>query len=559
MNKKFKMEFSIFVMGSFIAIVGVLFLIARSDAILTFRYFNETAEQSILRQEVKADTILPSYLLLTGKDQPKLHESLAKRLELMGKTVEVRPISSFKPETDLANYTSVIVATEQLNLLEEPDTMLQFVKEGGSIFFAVRPSPDSVLTDFYEPLGIMKTSELIETSGVQLEQPFFGDQGDLAFQAESIKNSSLSVKLSDDAKLFASSSSGTPLLWSNLYGGGTFTVFNGTMLRDMTNHALFVKGIQQSTDHVIMPIVNAHITELSGFPFFVADGRDLSPSYSNHDYYRKIVWPELQRIESKYDLNYTASYLATDDAMLSDEQPSFVLDELQLYSRELLRMGGEIAVQEPLSTTAEQAAHSWENSVRQIEEALPGYPIRSIVSSAPATDLSLVKEVSAILMPNKYVEKKTETIILPKTAEGFILNEDSKWKLFNSVAANGFYSHSLYPYRFIEEGDAEGKMAAFASFQESIQNQVPWIRSLTLSKAADAASTYINSELYEEQKGETLTFHATAMKEETPSYYYFSTNRNVLESENCEVEKIGEDLYLVAANELTFSLVLGGV
>src|SRR5690606_18334794 len=253
------------------------------------------------------------------------------------------------------------------------------------------------LTEFYEPLGIMKASKLIETSGIQLEQPFFGDQGDLAFQAESIKNSSLSVKLSDDAKLLASTSSGTPLLWNNLYGGGTFTVFNGTMLSDMTNHALFVKGIQRSTDHVIMPIVNAHITELNGFPFFVADGRDLSPAYSNHDYYRKIVWPELQRIESKDDLNYTASYLATDDAMLSDEQPPFVLDELQLYSRELLRMGGEIAVQEPLSTTAEQAAHSRENSVRQIEEALPGYPIRSIVSSTPATDLSLVKDVSAIL------------------------------------------------------------------------------------------------------------------------------------------------------------------
>lgn len=559
MNKKFKMEFSIFVMGSFIAIVGVLFLIARSDAVLTFRYFNETAEQPIMRQEVKADAKLPVYLLLTGKDQPELHKSLAKRLELMGKAVVVQSISSFKPETELAEYTSVIVATEQMNLLEEPDSMLQFVKEGGSVFFAVRPAPGSALTDFFEPLGILKADKLIETSGIQLEQPFFGDDGDLAFQAESIKNSSLSVKLSDDAKLLASSSSGTPLLWNNLYGGGTFTVFNGTMLREMTNHALFVKGIQKSTDHVILPIVNAHITELSGFPFFVADGRDLSPSYSNHDYYRKVVWPELQRIESKYDLNYTASYLATEDVMFSDEQPSFVLDELRLYSRELLRMGGEIAVQGPLSTTAEQVARSWQNSVRQIEEALPGYPIRSIVSSTPSIDLSLVEDVSAILMPNKYVEKKKETVILPKTAEGFILNEDSKWKLFNSVASSGFYSYSLYPYRFVEEGDAEAKIAAFASFQESIQNQIPWIRSLTLSKAADAASTYINSELYEEQKGDTLTFHATAMKEETPSYYYFSTNRNVLESENCEVEKIGEDLYLVATNELTFSLVLGGV
>lgn len=559
MNKKFKIERSIYALGMFIALIGVLFLIARSDAVLKFRYFNEPSEQAVVRQEVEDSQNVPSYLLLTGPDQPDLQNSLKNRLELMGKDVVVRPIASIESETDLSGYASVVVATEQIDLLKETNIVVRFVQNGGSLFLAVRPSPGPALSTLYQPLGLVETGNFIETSGIKLEDPFFGDNGDTAFISDSIINSSLSVRLSGNAKLLASSSSGTPLLWKASYGEGAFIVFNGTMFTEMTDQALFVKGIRQATEHVIMPIVNGSVTELSGFPFFVPEGRDLSPSYTNRDYYRTVVWPELQRIESKFDLNYTASYLAPEDTVFTDDSPYPVQDDLKLYGRELLRMGGEIVVQLPLLRNADQIASSQDISVQHIKEVLPGYAIRATSSSSPEVDIDLMKDVSTTLVPNTYVQEMEETIVLPKTVEGFSLDDKRKWQLFNELALSGFYAHSLYPNQFFEEGNAEEQLSAFADLQRSIKNQVPWLRSLTLSKAGEAAYAYINSDLYEEQDGDTLKFRATAMKEKAHTYYYFSTDRTIAKTENCKVEKIGKDLYLVEADELTFSIVLGGL
>ena len=559
MNNKFKMDYSIYAIGAFIAIIGLSFLIARSDFVLKYKYFNEPAGEAVLQQKVSASQKIPAYLLLTGPDQATLQKSLKERLELMGKAVVTQSISSIKSEKDLTGYTSVVVATEQLELLEETDIMLRFVKNGGSLFLAVRPSPGPILSNLYQPLGLVEMGHFIETTGIQLEQPFFGEEGDTAFSSDTITNSSLSVRLSNNAELFASSSTGIPLLWKALYGKGRFVVFNGTMFASMMDQALFVKGIQQSSENVIMPVVNARVTELSGFPFFVPDGKDLSPSYTNRDYYRTVVWPELQRIESKYDLNYTASYLAPEEVALSGSEQSLVLDELEFYSRELLRMGGEIAVQEAVSATTEQVSKSMENSLLHIQKIMPDYPVRSLVSSSTEANGELMEDVSAMLVPGVYMKRIEETTLLPKTINGFDLDDSKRWTLFNEVVSSGFYAHSLHPYRFIEEGNAEKQMAAFAGFQQIINSQIPWMRPLTLSKSSDAAYPYISSDLYEEQQGDTLTFSATAKKENMHSYYYFSTHKSILKTENCEVEKIGEDLYLVAAEELNFSIVLGGL
>lgn len=559
MNKKFRIENSIYIIGTFIAIVGMLFLIARSDAVLKYRYFNESAREAVLQQVVDGNQKIPTYLMLTGPDETALGKSLEKRLKLMGKKVVIRPISSIESETELMGYAGVVVATEKLDLLKETDAMLRYVESGGTLFQAVRPSPGPALSTLYQPLGLVEAGDYTETSGIQLEQPFFGENGDTVFSSETITNSSLSVRLSDSAELFASSSSGIPLLWKSLHGEGVFIVFNGTMFESMTDQALFVQGIQQSSGHVIMPVINARVTELNGFPFFVPEGNDLSASFTNRDYYRKIVWPELQRIESKYDLDYTASYQAPENVALSAEKESPVLDELWLYSRELLRMGGEIAVQEPMMEKVEQVSNSVEDSVLHIQETLPDYPIRSIVSTSSEANVDLMEGVSAVLVPDTDIKKVKEAILLPKTIEGFEITDSEKWRLYNEVASSGYYAHSLHPYRFFEEGGAEEQLASFAGFQQSISNQLPWLRSLTLFKTAEGSYAYINSDLYEEQSGDTLTFYATAKKENTLSYYYFSTHRNIVKTENCEVEKIGHDLYLVAADELTFSIVLGGL
>ncbi|KIL42843.1 hypothetical protein KP77_34730 [Jeotgalibacillus alimentarius] len=550
MNKQFKIEHSIYALGAFIAIVGVLFLIARSDAVLKFQYFNKPIEQAVVEQEVEASHKIPSYLLLTGADQSNLQEALIKRLELMGKEVEVRSITSIETKEDLEGYISVIIATEQIELLNETDLILRFVEDGGSLFFAVRPAPGPALSTLYQSLGLVETGSFIETTGIELEQPFFNEAGETDFASDNIINSSLTVRLSGDAELFASSSTGIPLLWKAFYGEGTFVVFNGTMFSEMTDQALFVKGIQQLTEHVIMPMINARITELSGFPFLVPTGRDLSPAYTNRDYYRTLVWPELQRIESKYDLNYTASYKAIDDTGSLNLETSPELEDLRLYGRELLRMGGEIALH--VSSASNQ-----ERSVQQVQSALPDYSLHAGVSLSLEMGDRLSNEMSTMLAPVKYIEEVEETIVLPAIAEGFELKASEKWKLFNELFVSGLYTHSVDASSFIEAQNAEEQMTVFADFQQSMYEQVPWIRSLTLSKAGEAAFPYLNSDLYETQKGNKLIFSATAMIENQPAYYYLSTKRTIAGTENCEVRQVGKDLYLVTANDLTFAITLG--
>lgn len=556
MNHKFKIEHSIYVMGMFIAVVGIMFLLVRSDAALKFKYFNDSAEKTVLKQEVQEGQSIPSYLLLTGPDSPDVQKALEKRLELMGKNVVIRSIASIKSETDLIGYTGVVIATEELDRTKETEAMLRFVKNGGSLFLAVRPLPGSVLSQLSESLGLVEIGPLVETAGIHLERPFFKESAETVFLAESIVNSSLAVQLSGKVDLFASSSAGIPLLWKTDYGEGTFTVFNGTMFTSMTEQALFVKGIQQASDHFIMPIVNARVTELSGFPFLVPDGKDFSQAYTNRDYYHSVIWPELQRIESMYDLNYTASYRAPEKTGHSLED---TLKELQFYSRELLRMGGEVAIHHVGSGKDGQPLNSLEKTLLHIQETLPDYPVRSAVSSVPGSDAGLLENISTMLVPGASISQIGDATILPKTLEESGSTESNKWKLFNEVALNGFYAHSLNPYNFFEEGDVEEKMAAFADFHRQSNSQFPWIRPLTLTQAGEAAFAYIHGSLYEEQKGDTLIFNATTMKEKVSSSYYFSTNRTILETENCKFTNIGEDLYLVEAEELTFSIVLGGL
>ncbi|MED4532369.1 DUF2194 domain-containing protein [Metabacillus fastidiosus] len=556
MNSKFSLERGIYVMGVFIIVIGVLFLFVRSDAVLKFRYFSEQNEDVLFFQESLDGYEKPSYLVLTGTDHKELSESLRIRLENMGKQVKIQPLSVIRSMEDMKEFNSVIVATEQLDVLKDANVLLDFTKSGGSLFFAVRPSPSPVLSAMYQHLGMVEAGNFIETTGIKLEHPLVGKNGRTLFQSDRILNSSLSVRLSPDAKLYASSASGIPIFWTKQYGEGQFIIFNGTMFVSTVEQALFVKGIQLASDEVMTPIVNAHVTELGSFPFAVPDGRSLSEGYTNRDYYRFVVWPELQRIEAKYDLNYTASYLSPKDEVIMQGEASRSQEDLRLYGRELLRMGGELAIQEAVYLNEKERTAVYKDSISRIAEALPSYKVRSTVIPALNKNKIEWESKNIVLTPEFYVKKMGDNVILPKTIEGFAPDVYAQWLALNEIAVSGYYAHTVYPQLFLQGKNIEESFDAFVSFQQQMKREAPWLKNLTLSKAADAAYTYINSDLYEERNGNMITFYATTMRDK--AYYYFSSRQSIVSTENCEVEKVGENLYIVEAHKLRFSIRLDG-
>ncbi|TXC76141.1 hypothetical protein FS935_23040, partial [Metabacillus litoralis] len=74
MNNNFKIEKSVYFMMIFVGIIGLFFMMIRSDLLLKYRYFNEAQPVSTVQspENNEASYHQPAFLLLVGDDQPQL-------------------------------------------------------------------------------------------------------------------------------------------------------------------------------------------------------------------------------------------------------------------------------------------------------------------------------------------------------------------------------------------------------------------------------------------------------------------------------------------------------
>ncbi|OLN23556.1 hypothetical protein BTO30_03785 [Domibacillus antri] len=573
MNNRFNIEKSIYMMMIFVAIIGLFFMAIRSEYFVQYRHFSYTVEADPPEQSV--DQLArsyeqPSFLMLVSPDYPDLAETLTSVIERLGKKVTKQSIS--EPLRLTSSYAGIIIATENIHAMPDVGAILTYAESGGSVFFAVRPSPGPALSALYQHLGMVETGTFIETGGIELAEPFFDSSFSKSFPSKRIQNSSLAVRLDNTASLYASSTDGTPLLWKIMHGSGRFIVFNGSMLADSSQSALFIKGMQLMVPHFIYPVMNAKVTALEGFPFPVPKGRHEIGNMTNEEFFRHTFWAGMQRLEAKFDLNYTASFVAS----FEDQQTKFNPYELSsaqenaiVYGRELLRMGGEVAVQGynhlPIDgMNKSDVAILQQDTADRIAHALPGYSVRSYIpveQENPFSHLSVIRTVfpdlRAVMAPVEEAFIQDDGLaVLPKTITGFDSTAYTDWLVFNELASSGFFSHSLMPQSFLYEDSFEESFQELTDFQKRLKKDVPWLRGLTLSNAARSLSNYTNTVVFEEKTGQGVAFHVNTLV--FPAYFYFSTDQRITSTENCEVTKIGNNLYLIQAEDLTFKIGLDG-
>jgi hypothetical protein len=573
MNNKFKIEKSVYMMMGFIASIGIIFILIRSDLLLNYHVLNGNEDMKPLVQNaesVKLNYKLPSFLILDGEDQPNLSDVIEEHLKQMGKQTEKRNIS--ENFTTSRKYEGIIIATENLDLLPEIQPLLTYVETGGSIFFATRPSPGPGLSAIYQQLGMVEVGSFVETRGIELTKPFFQSSELLTFESENIRNSSLSVRIAEHAILYAKSVNGTPLFWETKYGDGRFVFFNGTMLSDKMQTGLISKGIQLMVPTFIYPVINAKITALEGFPTVYQEGNHRSEGMTNESYLRNVIWAELQRLEAKYDLNFTSSLTISSGNDTIEYQPSELLkiqENIVVYGRELLRMGGEIGVQGSSQIPAENLKLSelkplLQSTVGLIESALPGFEITSYIpvdQNHPLFHLETMKDyfptIQTILADVKQPFMTEHNIaVLPKHIKSFSADSYFIWLAYNGLLSSGFVSQAVQPHSILYDPDMETQLQEFASVQSFFQEEVPWIRNRTLSNTLNDVINFEQTVVYEEKTEKGITFHLNQVH--VPAYFYFSSDQPVQTSKNCKVIKIGPNLYLIETNELTFSIELEG-
>ena len=206
-------------------------------------------------------------------------------------------------------------------------------------------------------------------------------------------------------------------------------------------------------------------------------------------------------------------------------------------------------------------SESLQNIASQMAQALPGYKVQSYVpvgQKNPLGHLQTAQEIypdlRAVLTSGNAPEILNDIVFLPKTATGFSLDSYEDWRIFNVLAADGYFSHSLHPQQFLNGTDAETSMRSFSDLQEKLTQDVPWLRGLTLSEVAASVQNYKHPALYEERSNNKHTFHAVSMTE--PAFYFFSSEQSIVSTEHCVLKRIGDNLYLVEANEPTFTIEL---
>lgn len=600
MDKKFKLDKSLYVMMLFIGGIGCMLLFIRSDFILQNKYFVGQQEKTIqLASEDDFQTFeVPTFLIITGDDNRQFSAQIIERLEKMGKKAVSIPVDEFVGID--GDFEGIVTATENLDAIQDRDNLLQYVKNGGGLFFAVRPSPGAFLSALYQQFGMTEVGSFIETTGLEFVEPAFKTEKSRVFNSTNLVNSSLRVRLSPSSELQISSGEGVPLLWKKEYGEGRFIFFNGTILSQPAGTGLLARGLQLLTPEFIYPVVNAAPTVLRGFPFPISEGR-YNERMTNEYFFRNVFWPEMLRIEAKRDLNYTSAFVS-DPGEFQAKKLSSSQENLILYGRELLRLGGEMAVggySEQLVEESgfENLGNVYQGVLQRMEHALPGYKVHSYIPTVisglteqiEALNQSF-KGITAMMVPkegqtallestnrpmvkiakgDESVSSKTDepkidgegesggtTVFLPETFIGFRPDAFSEWLIVNSILADGYFAQVIEPQIFLQEDTGEETLVHFDEFTKQIAQEVPWLQRTRFSEAGENALHTNRQVVYSKKTKNGVTFQLN--KVSSPSYFFFYTDKKIKSLKDCKVVKIGYQLYLIESSKLSFSIGLEG-
>lgn len=541
MKHTFKIQKGVYLIGGFIALFGFIFILIRSDVVLKFPLFSESSPTSIQSQSVsRVDGMLDSYLILSSTNDEQLAERLQERFRSIGKESTLKNIEQL---TSLTDEKTVIIATEHLERLEDRDILLDYVEKGGTVLFATRPSPSDRLMEMYRQIGIIEIGSFVETTGIRLTSPFFEEDAAKSFESERLLNSSLALRIDPEATLLATSSQDLPLLWSKTYGEGRFIVFNGTMLSEFNQQALLFVGLAQG-EPMLRPILNAEVTTLQGFPFLASNERLVTKSMTDRDYFRNVFWADVQRLGAKYGLNYVLA--TTSPSLNPTPATSTYSEDLALYGRETLRSGGEIAVSG--SSSEEIRA-----TKTQFDYALPGLTIKSSYLTDGETAQGVFDDHTTEIGTASFPIKTDAVVQLPSTPLDFSDPDWTTWTLFNELVTSGSVSMTLSPQSITSQTEGEALVTAFQSVLDKQRHDVPWLRSM---KASDVAQNhhFFEGHVYVSQSENVYTYTLDEAAGET--YFYLQSSQEIEDVDQCEVERIGPDLYLVKTEALSFSIRL---
>lgn len=516
------------------------------------------------------------------------------------KIYDVVEIKDFEGITQ--NTSAIIVTFEDLSKFHGIEEIMDYTKEGGGLLLTQRMHGEENYDKYKDIIGIKNVNKEKAQEGIELiDNLLIGAKG---FKTSSaiIMNSSFEVTLKEDAKIYAKTYEGIPLIWEVAYGDGNIVVNNGSMLGEEWNRGIVVGELSLLESNFIYPINNTKAVFLDDFPAPIPnkgiDSVFQGVEVSIDQFYRMIWWPNMLKLAQQDEIKYSGVVIENYSDKVN--APFGNLDQtseesLFFFGKEIINQGGEIGIHgynhQSLTYNQEDVIDedykAWE-SEKDIKESLmevknfvgnvfPKYELRSYVPPSNILSKEVRKQFPSIMPEIKVIsslykgqengsvytqefEVASDGIIeFPRISSGYIADDDSMWNIYNGISLHGIISHFIHPDDLFDTNRSGGlnweeMYESLASLFDELYEKYEWIRPMTVSDAAEEVMKHEISDVYISESNNRLNGYINNFRKDM--YFILRTNKIPQNTEQCTVKEIDQDTYLVYTQSPEFSIEL---
>jgi len=505
-----------------------------------------------------------------------------------------------EPDID-ATYRGVLVAASRWDKIAALRKMADYTDQGGTVVFLMYPeweTGSAVPAICQEMAGFTVAGKQKRVLGIQLKTDFlFAGKGFSFGEGTQYHTDTIAVNLEDDAVVHIAALDGSPLLWEHVYGQGKCLCYNGAVRDDKTNIGVLTALLAHCGDEGIYPVVGTKLFFIDDFPAPVPEG-NFDKIYdelqvNTADFFRHIWWPFMRECADKYSLKYTGliieSYGDQVKGPFVPTQGRQARDNLIVYGRELLDMGGELGLhgynhqslapegynQDVLGyvpwASKEDMVESLQELRRYVKSAYPDYDFQSYV---PPSDIlspeghAAVKEVFpelkvySSLFDGLYTERgyyqdfgrnADGTYEIPRFSSGYAPDRQNMWENISAINYIGVFSHFVHPDELFYEESKDLTWAmmvqGFQRFLEEINNRFGWLRPVTDSECVAYFADYLDMDYRVTREQDRMVLNC--WNYHYPLRFILRSAREIADVTGGTVKKIGDDAYLLETEKPT--------
>ena len=442
-------------------------------------------------------------------------------------------------EADLEGCRTAVICTTDLSRFGEGILhILDWIQDGGRLFFAEVSDSGSFMSMISRNIGIVSMSqEPVQVSGFTFTKPFMIGS-DREYRFSDPYDSSYELILSDDCEVYLESADERkiPLVWRKALGGGTVVVSNlGYMEKNLWG--VYAACYSLLEEAFAWPVINGSAFFLDDFPGPVSNAVDqrIMEEYGLDvkKFFSQVWWRDMQALAKEYDLKYTAALIEdyTEDVTAPFDSNGLDTTAFRNYGMGVLSLGGEIgyhgynhmplALEDfdfqhlegdfvPWSGMGDMEAglkelHSFcaglypnvliqtyvppagilsPEGRRMIAEKFPG--IRIIAGTYVPDGISFVQDFD--VSPDGIVN-------VPRVVSGYEMEDFGYLSAFSELNFHYVQSHYQHPFDVLAGGQGQRRSWSdmkeqFGGYLDWIYDSAPGLRSMTATELAAAVQRY---------------------------------------------------------------------